>query len=82
MTGSWDEAVAISDDLPEEQLRTNGNLASVLSGVLEIFIHRGQLDRARELLSIFSYLESGGVQDRDCLLGRARRDSPRRGGAR
>ena len=57
MTGRWDEAVAIFDDLPEEQLRANPNLASVLSGVLEVFLHRGRLERAREPLATFAYLE-------------------------
>ena len=44
MTGRWDEAVAIFDELPEEQLRADTNLSSVLSGVLEILLHRGQID--------------------------------------
>jgi hypothetical protein len=69
MTGRWDEAVAIFDELPEEQLRTNINLASVLCGILEIFLHRGQLERARELLSYFAYLESEVRQDRAIHAG-------------
>jgi hypothetical protein len=58
MIGRWDEAVATFDDLPEEQLRSNSNLASVLSGVLEIFLHRGQIERSRELHSWFDYVPS------------------------
>ncbi len=58
MTGSWDEAVATFDELPEEQLRANSNLVSVLSGVLEMFLHRGQIERARELLSWFDFVPS------------------------
>jgi len=58
MTGRWDEALAIFDELPEEQLRGNSNLASVLSGVLEIFLHRGQIGRSRELHSWFDYIPS------------------------
>jgi predicted ATPase/class 3 adenylate cyclase len=58
MTGSWDEAVATFDELPQEQLRANSNLVSVLSGVLEIFLHRGQIERARELLSWFDFVPS------------------------
>jgi class 3 adenylate cyclase/tetratricopeptide (TPR) repeat protein len=69
MTGRWGEAVAIFDELPEEQLRTNINLGSVLCGVLEIFLHRGQLERARELLSFFDYLESEVRQDRAIRAG-------------
>jgi class 3 adenylate cyclase/tetratricopeptide (TPR) repeat protein len=56
MTGRWDEAVAIFDELPEEQLRSNSNLVSVLSGVLEIFLHRGELGRSRDLYSWFDYV--------------------------
>ena len=69
MTGRWDEAVAIFDDLPDEQLRTNPNLASVLSGVLEVFLHRDRLERAREPLATFAYLDSGGHQDRAVYIG-------------
>ena len=56
MTGRWDEAVAIFDELPEEQLRADTNLSSVLCGVLEIFLHRGQIERSRELHSWFDYV--------------------------
>ena len=58
MTGRWDEAVATFDELPEEQLRANSNFVSVLSGVLEIFLHRGQIGRSRELLSWFDFVPS------------------------
>ena len=64
MTGRWDEAVAIFDELPEEQLRADSNLASVLSGVLEIFLHRGQIERSRELHSWFDYVPSEDHQSR------------------
>ena len=58
MTGRWDEAIATFDELPEEQLRANSNFVSVLSGVLEIFLHRGQIGRSRELLSWFDFVPS------------------------
>jgi hypothetical protein len=58
MIGRWGEAVATFDDLPEEQLCSNSNLASVLSGVLEIFLHRGQIERSRELHSWFDDVPS------------------------
>ena len=64
MTGRWDEAVAIFDELPEEQLRANATLVSVLTGVLEIFVHRGHVGRSREVLSWFAYLESDVQQNR------------------
>ena len=63
MTGRWDEAVAIFDELPEEQLRADSNLSSVLSGVLEIFLHRGQIGRSRELHSWFDYVPSEDQQE-------------------
>ena len=65
LTGSWDEALEILGELPEEQLRANSTLLSVLSGPLEIFLHRGQPDRARDLLDLFVNLENAiETQDR------------------
>ena len=65
MTGRWEEALADYSELPEERLRLGGHLASVLSGVLEIYLHRGQQTEARELLSsLGSIEESIDVQDR------------------
>ncbi len=64
MTGRWDEAVEIFAEFPEGELQT-GNLASVLTGILEIFLHRGEPRRARELLSQFAFLEDEiALQDR------------------
>ena len=52
MTGRWEEALADYTELPEERASPSaGILASVLSGVLEIYLHRGQRTEARELLS-------------------------------
>ena len=34
MAGRWEEALAVYEELPEDQLRTNNQLASVHSGVL------------------------------------------------
>ena len=65
MAGDWEEALAAYDELPEEQLRMSGLFASPLTGVLEIYLHRGRLDEAQELLSYFDYLErSIELQDR------------------
>ncbi|HEU5206458.1 MAG TPA: adenylate/guanylate cyclase domain-containing protein, partial [Gaiellaceae bacterium] len=58
MTGRWDEVVATFDELPEEQLRSNSNFASVLSGILEVFLHRGQIERSLELHAWFDYIPS------------------------
>jgi class 3 adenylate cyclase/tetratricopeptide (TPR) repeat protein len=65
MTGRWDEAVAASSEIPDEQLSTNSSYLSLLTGVLEIHLHRGRLDDARSLLSTMAFIEEAIViQDR------------------
>jgi class 3 adenylate cyclase/tetratricopeptide (TPR) repeat protein len=65
MTGRWDEAVAVFRELPDDTLRSNASYGSVLTGVLEIFIHRGDLGAAKEVLSMFAFLgEEIAIQDR------------------
>ncbi|HEY8774633.1 MAG TPA: adenylate/guanylate cyclase domain-containing protein [Gaiellaceae bacterium] len=78
MTGHWDEAIAALAEIPEERLPTGGTLISPLTSVLEIHLHRGNLDEARRIFSIYARLaESGDVQDQSCYacaeaaLGRA-----------
>jgi class 3 adenylate cyclase/tetratricopeptide (TPR) repeat protein len=64
MTGRWDEALATASEVPVEQLRTTGALASVLTGLVEVYLHRGRLADARELVSVFGHLEgSMDLQD-------------------
>jgi predicted ATPase/class 3 adenylate cyclase len=50
MLGRWEEAFARFAELPEEQLGKSTNLIAPLSGVLEIYLHRGGLDEAQKLL--------------------------------
>jgi tetratricopeptide (TPR) repeat protein len=50
MLGRWDESLAVLAELPEEQLGVDTQLGSVLTGPLEILLHRGDLDAARRLL--------------------------------
>ena len=65
MCGRWEDALAIHHALPEDQLRTNSALASVLSGVLEIVIHQGRVEEARSLLAMPEYfLHVPELQDR------------------
>ena len=78
MTGRWDEAIAALAEIPEERLPIGGTLISPLTSVLEIHLHRGNLDEARRIFSIYARLaESGDVQDQACYacaeaaLGRA-----------
>jgi class 3 adenylate cyclase/predicted ATPase len=56
MLGRWDETLARFAELPDEQLGINPELASSLTGVLELYLHRGQLHEARELLARFEEL--------------------------
>jgi hypothetical protein len=64
MLGRWDEAMAVYRELPEEHLPTGGTLLSPLSSILEIHVHRGNLEEARRLLGIYTRLEtSADVQE-------------------
>jgi predicted ATPase/class 3 adenylate cyclase len=56
MLGRWDEALARFGEIPEEQLGATTNLMSPLTGVLELFLHRGRLDDARALLGRYEDL--------------------------
>ena len=56
MLGRWDEALARLGDLPEESLG-RPDISSVLSGVLEVYLHRGELAAAREFLAGFAGLQ-------------------------
>jgi tetratricopeptide (TPR) repeat protein len=70
MSGRWEEALAIYMELPEDQLRTNGALASVLSGVLEVLIHQGRVEEARSLFALPEYLlHEPELQDRAIYAG-------------
>jgi predicted ATPase/class 3 adenylate cyclase len=70
MTGRWDEALAVMEELTEEQARSGGMFLSLLSGPLEIHLRRGQLAEARRLYSLFSYLDgSADVQERAAFFG-------------
>jgi tetratricopeptide (TPR) repeat protein len=70
MTGRWNEALTVIDDLSEEQARSGAMFLSLLTSVFEIHLQRGELDEARHLYSVFSRLEgSTDVQDRSCYAG-------------
>ena len=57
MTGRWDQSLAALEDLTDEQIRSGAMFLSLLTSVLEIHIHRGQLEQAQRLYSLFSSLE-------------------------
>jgi class 3 adenylate cyclase/tetratricopeptide (TPR) repeat protein len=63
MLGRWDEAFVRLAEIPDEQIGRDSILLSPTTGPLEIYLHRGQLDEARRLLSRFEDLgRSGDVQ--------------------
>jgi tetratricopeptide (TPR) repeat protein len=69
MMGRWDEALAVLDELTDEQIESGAMFLSMLTSVLEIHVHRGRLDRARHLFSLFSRLEtSADVQEHGIWL--------------
>jgi class 3 adenylate cyclase/tetratricopeptide (TPR) repeat protein len=69
MLGRWDEALGTLGEPTEEHTRSGGVLLSLLTGVLEIHLERGQLDKARRVFSLFAHLEeSTDVQDRSSYL--------------
>jgi class 3 adenylate cyclase/tetratricopeptide (TPR) repeat protein len=56
MLGLWDEALVRMAEIPDEHLSAGSRTSSVVNGVVEFLLHRGQLDRARELLARFEGL--------------------------
>ena len=63
MLGRWDEAVARHAEIPEEQIGHHSDLASPLSGVLVVHLHRGELADAQRLLARYDELaKTGDVQ--------------------
>ncbi len=69
MLGRWDETLALLDDLTDEQIGSGAMFLSVLTSDLEIHIHRGGLDLARRLYSLFARLEtSPDVQEHGIWL--------------
>jgi class 3 adenylate cyclase/tetratricopeptide (TPR) repeat protein len=67
MGGRWDESLAAFAEIPEEKLPTGGTLISPLTSVLELHLHRGNLEEARRIFAIYAHLAaSGDVQDQAC----------------
>jgi class 3 adenylate cyclase/tetratricopeptide (TPR) repeat protein len=64
LLGRWDEALASGEELGEEQIKAGGVVLSLLQSGTGIFVARGQLDEARRLHALFSFLEgSTDLQD-------------------
>ena len=56
MLGRWDEAVARAGELPTDSVGADIVSASVLTGVVEIYLRRGEVVLAQELLGRFDDL--------------------------
>ena len=69
MLGRWDEALAAFAEVPEDRL-LDATTLSLLTSVLEIHLHRGDLVEARRILTLYAELEDAtDVQDRSVYLG-------------
>jgi tetratricopeptide (TPR) repeat protein len=67
MLGRWDEALARFGEIPDEQIGKDTDLLSPVSGVVELYLQRGQLDQARQLLNSYDELcRSGDTQAKSC----------------
>jgi predicted ATPase/class 3 adenylate cyclase len=69
MLGRWDEAFARFAEIPDEAIGREFDVLSPISGILEIYLQRGQLGEARRLLGRYEKLgRSGDVQAESCYL--------------
>jgi class 3 adenylate cyclase/tetratricopeptide (TPR) repeat protein len=67
MLGRWDEAGARLDEIPDDLLGSDSGVTSVLSGILELRLHRGDLDGARKLFASYDELgQSDDLQFQGC----------------
>jgi class 3 adenylate cyclase/tetratricopeptide (TPR) repeat protein len=67
MLGRWDEALARLAEIPDEQIGPIVDTISVLTGPLQLHVHRGELDAARALLERFEHVSaSTDTQTRGC----------------
>ena len=69
MLGRWEEALARFAEIPADLLGKDSDLLSPVSSVLELSLHRGQLEEARRLLARFEDIaRSGDVQAESCYF--------------
>ena len=70
MTGRWDESLAVADEITEERAQSGGLFLGLLSSALEIHVHRGELEAARQCFAVSAPREdTSDVQERVALLG-------------
>ena len=67
MLGRWDEALARLAEIPDELIGVDTSLLSPASGPVELYLHRGRLDEARDLLARYAAFEhNDDLQARGC----------------
>ena len=72
MLGRWDEALARLGEIPDEQLGRTTQIMSVLTGVVELCLHRGDTARARQLLTRYEAMgQSSDLQSAGSYAGAA-----------
>jgi tetratricopeptide (TPR) repeat protein len=69
MLGHWGEVDAASAEFSAEQVESGTVVLSMLQAGVSVHVHRGQPDRAHELLAMFAAMESStDRQNRGCFL--------------
>jgi hypothetical protein len=72
MLGRWDEVLATADTYTEEQVHSGGVVLGVLQSGVDAHCQRGELDAARRIFDMFSWLrDSTDVQDQGIFLAAA-----------
>jgi tetratricopeptide (TPR) repeat protein len=68
MLGRWDEALARLEEIPQEQIGVDTAVLSPLTGPLDVYIHRGELNQARALFARYDAFQDlgGDVQVYGC----------------
>ena len=70
MLGRWDDVLAVREEFTQEQVDSGGVVLSLLQSALEVHLRQGDLENARQLLSMFARLEeSTDLQDQTCYFG-------------
>jgi predicted ATPase/class 3 adenylate cyclase len=65
MLGRWDEAMAIVDTVDARQLDAGAIVLSAAEAGVQINLHRGDVERAREIFALFArYENAADLQDR------------------
>jgi tetratricopeptide (TPR) repeat protein len=60
MLGRWEEALARLAEIPVDRIGKDTGVLGPMSGILEMYLQRGQLDQARRLLSRFEEIAGSG----------------------